>query len=262
MLDHNNFPGLKMFKEIALSVFVVATYGTTQAAPVFFIDQPSANFSNWAASVIASGGAINSNVNFDGMSTGALQSSFYTVSDGVTLTASGGFNTVVSGAGPGQSSVSNSQAGEGTHADSNYLQGSAGVKSLTISFSDYVLGVTLGTIDKFGFGSTTADPMTLTAFGGIEGTGTNLGSATVYDFLNFQVNNMFYMGVSDATNQIRSVVFTYAGTVKNDDIGIDNIAFATITSTSVPEPTTVALIGLGLLGVVASRNKSAKGRNA
>ncbi|MBC8240640.1 MAG: PEP-CTERM sorting domain-containing protein, partial [Alphaproteobacteria bacterium] len=67
---------------------------------------------------------------------------------------------------------------------------------------------------------------------------------------NFQANNLYYMGVSDASNTIRSVVFSYSGAGTGDRIGIDNILFA-----QVPEQATLTLFGLGLLGLGFARRR-------
>jgi hypothetical protein len=246
-----------MLKRLTLLALAAATFAAAQGAPIFFVDQPSANSVNWSAAISALGGKIDANVNFDGMPAGALQSSFYAASDGVSLIGAGGFSTVLFGAGPHNGNDLNSQPGEGLHAASNYLIGYSGPKSLTISFARNVLGVSLATIDKYGAGQMT-DPMTLTAYSGVNGTGANLGSASVYDLLNFQNNKMFYMGVSDPANEIRSVVFSYNGYSTGDNIGIDNIAFATGEAVKVPEPGTIVLLGLGLMGAGLARRKAGR----
>ncbi|WP_369124711.1 PEP-CTERM sorting domain-containing protein [Glaciimonas sp. Cout2] len=67
------------------------------------------------------------------------------------------------------------------------------------------------------------------------------------------------MGVTDSDNDIRSVVFSYNGNTTGDTIGMDDISFA---SNAVAEPTSLALLGRGLFGFVASRRKSSKNKNA
>ena len=51
----------------------LAITSAASAAPIFFVNNPSANSVDWTNSVIALSGAINANVNFDTHPLGALQ---------------------------------------------------------------------------------------------------------------------------------------------------------------------------------------------
>lgn len=226
---------------------------TALAAPVTYVGNPGNNSGDWTTGVTGLGGSINSNVNFNGMGTGALNSTFYLGSDGVTLTTTGGFTGVQFGAGPGDGNNGGSQPGEGVHAASNFLSGGPGNKTLTISFNTAVLGVLLGTVDYFD--NNPNDLMTITAFSGAGGTGSVIGSAVSVN-QNFQNNNEYFMGISDSSNSILSLVFSYSGSGTGDTIGIDDIRFAT-GGNSVPEPGSLALIGLGLAGLAAARRRKA-----
>ena len=70
------------------------------------------------------------------------------------------------------------------------------------------------------------------------------------------INNWTTLSVSSA--DITSVTWTGTGSSFHP-YGVDNFNF--VTSAAVPEPTSVALLGLGILGFVASRRKSAISKN-
>ena len=205
------------------SIFGVASQA--QAVPTFYVVNASTNSIDWTSAVNGFEETINSNVNFDTAAVGALPLGFYTASDGVTFSATGFTPTVFAGAGPNDGNTSGSIPGEGTHASSNHIRmgGPAGTDVLIISFDQAVLGVGLFTIDYFG--SQTVS-MTFAAFDGINGTGTMLGSGTSI-VANLQPTNLYFMGVTDPDNVIRSVVFSHINPAgQGDTIGVDDILFA------------------------------------
>ena len=94
--------------------------------------------------------------------------------------------------------------------------------------------------------------------------GTNFGLTTFEAYLSgnliesFSSTNtvdrtLFYGFQNIAFNEIRIAA------PLNDALLLDNIQFK---ASAVPEPTNVALLGIGLLGVAASRRKAAKSKTA
>lgn len=238
-------------------VFLFAIAGsaatTAEAGLIWFTDQPSSNSLNWRNSVTAAGGAINSNVDFNGHPDGALQTGFYSLSDGVTFSDHHNFDEVRWSFGPGQSGTSGALPGEGTHPRSNYLHiASAG--EFTISFATPVLGAGFFTIDKYNDSQLWVD-----VFTGQNATGDLLGSWLSMG-QNFQTNKLFFIGAqTDNDTRIGSLRLRFDASAR-DEVGIDDVVFATKTSTqppplpaAAPEPASISLLGAGLLGLAGLR---------
>jgi hypothetical protein len=243
--------------KVALALALASAAAASARADVVtgYVANPTTNSTDFAAGVAALGGTLNTDVNFNAMPTGTLINNFYTASDGVTLTPSdSSINQVLNGVGPGQGNTFSPplSSGEGTHPASNFLDsvspGSGATASLTISFNTPVLGVGLFTVDYFGpdVGTNT---LTVEAFTGANGTGTSLGSFNSVNF-NFQPNNLYFMGITSSGADIGSLVFTRGTDETGDELGIDNIQFAT-GGGIVPEPSSLALGLIGSLGALS-----------
>jgi hypothetical protein len=234
---------------LATSVITSTVYcpAIAQAAVIGFVDNPTGNSTDWNSFVTNVGASINTNVNFDTHPLGALQSDFYSASDGVTF-ANVNFGIVGAGTGSQTGSLPGPRSsGEGNLGQATYLRNSNGAFSFTVSFDEAVTGVGLMTADYFNpFGNNTAS---IEAFSGVNGTGQSLGRFNA-SALNFQLNNLYFMGLADTQDSIRSVVLSGPG-LFGDTVYIDQIAFARLGTEpeTVPEPLgvlAIAVCGLGL----------------
>ncbi len=237
---------------LSLACLLLSAAASASAAVIGYgTSSPTGNAAAWSSAVSGLGGTV-STLDFESHPLGALQSNHYT---GVTLTASGDVNTVTNGAGPAQGNIFSTplSSGEGAHPASNYLFDGETPSALTISFDSAMLGVGLYIIDYFN-PDPGSNPLQIEAFDGINGTGSSLGlfSSVAY---NFQSNNMYFMGVTSSDNNIRSLLFRDVNSSTGDTTGIDNIVYAKSNGGTVPEPGTLALLGLGFAGLAASRRR-------
>ncbi len=225
-----------------------------------FVNNPTTNSTDFNTFVTALGGVINTNLDFEGHPIGPLQSTFYLVSDGVTITTNQSGNQVAAGPGPSQSNTFSTplSSGEGVHPNSNYLGfGVEEPNTVTFSFNSPISAFGLFTIDLFNPSNNSI--ISITAFDGQNGAGTQLGSFNSLAF-NFQQDNLYFEGLADTVgaNSISSVVVSRTTNGSGDISGLDNIRFARGSGVvAVPEAGTLALAlpALGMVGTVIARRR-------
>lgn len=243
----------RTFRHVLGVSLLAATSVASQAAVVGFVNNETGNSTDLMNFIMTqTGNPINTNVDFDAMSTGALDNNFYTATEGVTFSTSGDVNTIFNGAGPGQGNTFSSplSTGEGAHAASNYLKDGTGVSALTISFDMPVWAAGIFLIDYFNpFGN---NPMTIEAYSGIDGTGSLLGSFDSVAF-NFQKNNLYFMGIGSTGGDILSIRLVDTTSNTGDKLGYDNLIFAK--ANAVDTPMSAMLVTMGLIGLCARRRQ-------
>ncbi len=212
----------KHFLVLTAFICLLGASSSSFAVVTGFVDNPQSNSADWTAEVLALGGLVNQNIDFEAHPAGALQPGFYSVSDGVMLAATGAIGNVTFGTGPNDGNTNGSDPGEGPNPASNYVTVASGLATLTITFDAPTFGAGLFSIDKF---YPNPIPMTLEAFTGPNGTGASLGSFSSPP-INFQPNNRYFMGITSSDGDIQSVVFSYNGSSSGDTIGLDDILFA------------------------------------
>ena len=224
----------KITRQATLAGFAaVALISSNANAATFFTERPAINQGDFRVAVAAADGTVTTVADFETPTT-----------DGTLTTVN--FNPS-SGAGPGQfNSITPSlNIGEGLYSPSNFLR-SFGAGSLTFSFASAVAGFGFTTIDLFN--PEGVNDITLSVFSGANGTGTLLGSTTAANF-NFQRNNKYFMGFLSETQNVGSFVLNNPGG-SDDEFGVDDIVAAKFSSVAaVPEPSTWAMMLLGMAGV-------------
>ena len=256
-----------------IGICLLSAGNKAEATVIGFVNNPTTNSVDWTNEINSLGGIIDIDINFNTLTIGstfASNASAYAVSEGVSFSQIAGMGTIANSAGPGvgSSGLGPFSAGEGVHpisrfvlSDSSQFFGAA-TSSFVTSFASPVLGVGLFTIDAYLVGY----PFYIAAYTGTNATGTLLGTfgsgSQGYNFQGFPpsaANSLYYMGVVSTDNNIGSLKFYTANRANiNDTFGIDNIRYATKQVQAVPEPTTILLLGLGLIGLAGVRRKFKK----
>ena len=231
-----------IIRTLVILVAMFSGLNVLSAQVTSFVSNATGNSTDFATAVAGAGGSLIP-LTFSTAPAGALNSTLFS-SQGITLTGSGIFSTVVNNAGPSQDGTTSPvSAGEGLFGGGNYL-GTAGnystsgcftcTGSLTVSFSGPVLAVGLFTIDLYN--PNNAHRVTIEAFTGPNGSGTSLGAFTSAPY-NFQPDALYFMGIMSASANIQSIVFTDPQDSANGDtLGIAAIAFATLGGSLPPPP--------------------------
>ena len=261
------FRGPCAYRRIAQLVSVSLAFASLAAAPAsaqvvkYGNLTTSGNFAAFMATMAGFGAPTNT-ITFAGQNPAFAVNPFAATplnpnfSPGVTLTAVGDVNQVVTGQGNVNGNPSNNVPGEGPHIFSEFLIDQPGQSSLTISFSNAVSGAGFFLIDYFGSGfcQCLTNPRTLEAFTGANGTGTSLGSFNLVD-ANFQDGNMLFTGFTSGNGDIGSLVYTDSQNGVGDNTGIDDITFGNVEVQATPEPASILLMSTGLGALAMARRK-------
>src|SRR5690554_562796 len=238
------------FKKVApmlVAGVAAATMSSAASAGLIgFTNAPTTNSVDFSNQVALDGGSV-SIIDFEDHALGGLNSNQYS---SFSMATTGDFGGIVNGAGPGQANTSTQPVspGEGAHAVSNYLLNNSGSGTFTVNFQSAVMGFGLDIIDYFNpYGD---NGITISAYG----SNGLLGSYDAFN-ANFQPNNTYFMGILSDALDITSVVISDAGAL-GDSIGYDNLRIVTGGTVQVPEPGSLALLGLGLVGFGVARRRA------
>jgi hypothetical protein len=215
----------------SIAVGAPGSMGQTITIPTFqpvvpsvltpFVGNPTSNSADWTNYVRGAGGAVVSHLDFETHPNGPLQNDFYLASDGVTLSQVE-WGTVQTGSGSAEGSNAEPLSpGEGPLGSATYVT-SGGPYQMTVSFDEPVMGAGFMFADYFNAQGDNTN--TIEAFSGPDGTGTSLGQFPAVA-LNFESNNLYFMGLADAANTIGSVVLS-GPRLHGDSVYLDKILFA------------------------------------
>jgi hypothetical protein len=254
------FPSTTALRTFLFAACVLVA-GTVSAATTGYVSNPTANSVDWGNAVSGLGAAVNSSVNFNGISsTGAVTPAtggFYTASNGVTFSAS----NISLAATMSPQGYTFSGEGEGVWAPSKLLVASSAnfsatpAQSVTFTFANGVYGGGVFLVDLCGACQTwtisarDANNNLLGSFQSLAGAGFQQTNA------NPGVTHKYFVGISSTESNIASLTISRPAMsmfVSGDTVGIDDLRFAVA---AVPEPTEwmMLLTGLLTIGFIAGR---------
>ncbi len=203
--------------------------GQSQGLVTPYVNNLGGNSGDWTIGAAAAGGLVHT-LDWEAHPTGALNGSFYSGSDGVTISNSNGFYSVGPYFAPSGTVSGPTSSGEGLSNGSNALIDADDDSTVVFDFAQPVGSFGLKTVDLYNPGG--VHPYTMTFYTGSGGTGSVLATMTTPGYC-FQLNYVYFFGgVSDAFD-IKSVIITDTHTaVTGDSVGFDDIRF----TTAVPEP--------------------------
>jgi hypothetical protein len=231
LIISNNLKGTEMLKNLTLSIIAsgILLTGAAQAS----------------VTLVTSSSALGAN---DSISWTQLGPAFTVLTGPQAVTSTGGLAATVTSAGNTLERRDQGSGWAGNFANGAPLLWTRGVgPDITLSFAAPVYGAG-AQFQADIFGPFTAEVIGIG--GSVLGTFTENGTSN-----SAGDDSAIFIGILSDTADISSIVFHQTG---GNDFAIGNVALNTSdTPAAVPEPASLSLLGLGLIGFISTRRKSA-----